>query len=278
MKKENSSLLDENKVMQAEISQRFRQEGVPFVCRCRWYYSVFYPTDKLDFVVCAAILFLCVFLIPFIVTRFIDSVGVKILVWILIAAFFAGLYFLIKAWTQKGNRLDEIIKARSSILKIAENRSRIKKINRNIKADPDESQYNLSEYDYMVDTARKECDEIKARRDEAVKYFEEKESVEIRTKMENEYAAVLEDLDKDIRQLQNELDERNAGFKAAVDESAVYAAALGDKYYKAEKIDELIGIISEGRAENIGQALETLTNKKAGTWQKTEEAETKEEE
>ena len=96
--------------------------------------------------------------IPFIVTRFVEGTFLKILIWVLIAVFFAAIYFLISSWTKKGERNNTLTVMRSSMDRISDNRKFIRKRNKNIKADPDESQYNLYEYDQMLESAKTDLD------------------------------------------------------------------------------------------------------------------------
>lgn len=261
MKYENSSLVDENRVMQAEIHAHFKETGVPSICKNTVYYSLFMPSGKKDYIVCAIAAIICAVIIPFLITRFVSTTFLAVLVWILIIVFFAALYFVVASWSKKGARLEELIRARSRVEQIAANKKSIQRRNKNIKADPDESQYNLYEYDNQIAMAKTDYEEINKQKDAAVKNFEEVESVEIRTRMEAEYAGTLEDIQRVINLTGEELKVKNESRQEAAGVVDEYKAYLGDKNIKPEKIDELTAIISEGRATTINEAVEVQKTK-----------------
>lgn len=261
MKDENSTLVDENKVLEAEIAANFKEAKVPAICRNRFYYSLFQPANKMDIIVCAIAVLVCAGVIPFIVTRFVSTAFLAVLVWIIIVIFFAAVYFGILSFTKKGARQDELIKARPHIQQIAANKSSIKKRNKNIKADPDESRYNLEEYDYQISIAKEDYNDIKNQKEAAVKNFEEIESADIRTRMEAEYASTIEDIERTIKFATDEFTAKSEDLHEAEQIVAEYKSHLGEKNIKLDKLDELIAIINEGRASTISGAIEEQKNK-----------------
>ena len=255
MKRENSSLVDENKILQAEIDAKFKEHQVPSICKTGLYYALFKPSRKIEYLICAIGILIFAGLIPFIVTRFVESTFMKVLLWVLIAVFFAAIYFLIAWLTKKGERNDAISQARSSMDRIQDNKAFIRKRNKNIKADPDESQYNLYEYDEVLTTARAEYDDIVAKKDAALQQFDNTESVNIRQKLEEEKAPVFQELEKEIEAMNEDLKVRTENFQEATRTMEAFTADLGEKNMKAEKIDELIGLINEGKAATIQEAI-----------------------
>lgn len=264
MKMENSTMVDENKVLEAEIKAKFKEAKIPRLCRNRLYYSLFKPHRFTDFLICAAVILICAGVIPFVVTRFVNGTFIRILIWVLIAVFFAAVYLLISFLTKKGNRNEIITDLRPSMDHIADNKKFIRKRNKNIKADKDESQYNLTEYDERLQAARTEYDSVMSRKTAAVQEFENVESVRIRTEMEEERASVFEELEKEIDQMQTDLQERTESFQQATQEMGEYTEALGEKNMKPEKIDELIALFGEeeGKAKTIAEALEMRKDSK----------------
>ena len=273
MKRENSYLVDENKVLGAEIKSLFRGENVPAFCKSNLYYALFKPKKMTDYLICIAGILICAGLIPFLITRFVSKPFWQVVVWIFIVLFFAAVYFLIAYWTKKGERDVVLTKARPSIDRIAANKKLIKKTNRNIKADPDESQYNLSEYDQEVEMAKSEYDTILAEKDAAIQNFENVESVSIREQMQEEKASAFQELEKEIDQMQEDLRLRTEIYQDAARDIETYSGMLGEKNMKADRIDELISIISDARAASVQEALEVQKTKKQKVWQQTEPTE-----
>jgi len=261
MKRENSSLVDDNKVLGAEIKARFQEASVPAFCKSSLYYSLFAPKKVTDYLICLAAILLFAVLIPFGVTRLVNGVVLQILVWVLVVVFFAAIYFLIAFWTKKGERNDAIKDMRSKVKQIKDNKKAIKSRNKNIKADPDESQYNLYEYDQELESARDDLDQARLKREQAVANFEQVESVNIRQEMEQEKASVFEQLEKEIAQLQEDLKVKEEAYHQASAAMEEYNTAFGEKSLKADKIDELVSIMQEGKASTIREAMNVQKNK-----------------
>ena len=261
MKRENSSLVDENKVLTAEVKSEFKEAKVPGICRSKLYYALFEPKKNTDYLICIAGILIFAGLIPFIVTSFISGTVLKVLVWIIIVVVFAALYFLISAWTKKGERNDVIQKMRSNVDQISANNKFIKDRNKNIKADPDESQYNLFEFDQQVEAARTDYETARAEKEQAMLKFENEDSVNIRTEMEAEKAPIFEELEREIEQMSEDLQVRSEAYEEASRVMDGYNSEFGDKGIKAEKVDELIELISEGKASTIREALDVQKNK-----------------
>ena len=261
MKRENSTLVDDNKVLSAEIKSRFKDAGVPSICNSTLYYSLFEPKKLTDFLICMAAILIFAGIIPFAVIQLIDGTVFKVLVWILIVVFFAAIYFLISYWTKKGSRNDALQEMRSKVNQIRDNKKAIRSRNKNIKADPDESQYNLYEYDQQLEAARADLEKAKADREQAMEHFDQVESVQIREELEQEKAPLFEQMETEIAAMQEDCRQKEELFREASNVMDEYNAALGDKGWKADKIDELISIIEEGKATTIREALNVQKNK-----------------
>ena len=261
MKRENSSLVDENKVLTAEVKNSFKEAKVPALCRSRLYYALFEPKKNTDYIICIAAILIFAVVIPLIVTSFIHSGLLKVLVWIIIVVCFAALYFLIAAWTKKGEKNETITRMRSNVDQIAANKKFIKDRNRNIKADPDESQYNLYEYDQQVEAARMDYETARSEKEQAMMKFENEDSVNIRSEMEEEKRPIFEELEREIEQMSEDLQIRSDAYQEAAKVMDGYNSEFGDKGIKADKVDDLISIISEGRASTIREALDVQKSK-----------------
>ena len=258
MQRENSTLVDENKILSAELKRTFKENKLPAFCETRLYYSLFQPKNRKDYLICGIAILIFAGLIPFIITRFVDTTFLKVLLWILLVVFFAAIYFLIYSWTRKGEKNEVLNNARNSVERIADNKKFIKKRNKNILADPDESQYNLYEYDSKVESAKEAYDAIAKEKEEALVNFEHVESVNIRQTMEEEKAPMFEELQKEIDQMEEELTAKSDVYQELSSKLGEYTEYFDDKSLKAEKIDELISVINEGKASTIQEAMELL--------------------
>ena len=235
MKRENSTLVDDNQVLNAEIKSRFKEASVPGICRSGLYYALFAPKKITDFLICIVAILIFGGLIPFGITRAIEGPVLKVLVWVLVVVFFAALYFLVAFWTKKGERDETIKDMRSKVKQIKDNKKAIKNRNKNIKADPDESQYNLYEYDQQLESARNDLDQAKLAREQALENFDQVESVKIREEMEQEKAPVFEQLEKEIAQMQEDFKVKEEAYREAARVVDGYSVSFGEKGLRVER-------------------------------------------
>ena len=70
-----------------------------------------------------------------------------------------------------------------------------------------------------------------------------------------------EQLEKEIAQMQEDFKTREAAYQEAARVMDEYNAAFGEKGLRADKIDELIAIMQEGKASTIQEALNVQKNK-----------------
>ena len=222
---------------------------------------MFAPNRITDFLICIAAILIFAGLIPFAITLLVDGLVYKILVWVLIVVFFAAMYFLISFWTKKGIRHDAIRDMRSKVQQIRDNKKTIRSRNKNIKMDPDESQYNLYEYDQELDSARADLEKTRSEREQAIEHFDQVESVQIREELEREKAPVFEQMEKEIAASQEDLKQKQAHYQEALQVMNEYNSALNEKGWKADKVDELIRIMEDGKASTIREAMNVQKNK-----------------
>ena len=83
----------------------------------------------------------------------------------------------------------------------------------------------------------------------------------IRQEMEQEKAPVFEQLEKEIAQLQEDLKVKEEAYHQASAAMEEYNAAFGEKFLKADKVDELVAIMQEGKASTIREAMNVQKNK-----------------
>ena len=261
MKRENSSLIDENKTLLADVSARFKEDGVPSICKSRIYYALFEPKENLDFLFCAIGILIFAGIIPFLITRLASTTFLAVLLWIFLVVFFAAIYLLLSVWTKKGVRHETILRSRPSVERIADNKKFIKKRNKNIKADPDERQYNLMSYDQEIERTKAEYDEVNARKEDAIRNFEEVDSIAIRDRMQQENNAAIQALETEYNQMLADYTNKSQLREDTQKTVSEYIASLGDKFNKTEKIDELIAAFENENVTTVEQAIESLNQK-----------------
>ena len=253
-------LTQENKRLNAQIKSIFKQAKVPSFCNTTFYYALFNARTVKDFFIFAITVLIAVAVIPNVVCALLDVKTVfKVLIYIGIILVFLVIYFLIFINTRSDQKANAIDKARSLRRKIDANNKQIKSMSNSIKSDSDESSYGLENFDSEIQRCNDAIHERESAKATAVEDFNNYTAGSIRQEIENENLPIIEQLELDGKALKADFEQKQAAAQAANNEvTNTYATYLGAKNVTAEKIDELIGIINEGKAQTIMQALDVL--------------------
>ena len=260
VKSENAFLAGENKKLKKENARLFKAAKIPGFCNTRLYYALFVPRSGLDFLLFAFSVIIAVVLIPNIVCYFLSlNTFYKIIVYLAIVVFFALIYFLVTIWTKSGEKGAVIEQGRPNMKAVKENKKAMKKQEKEIRKDEDETRYGLEDYDSEIDR-RQEVFAAKNRaKENELRNFDVTVSVQIKHEIEDELVPKIEQLAKEADNLRNEYNIKNREAEEATEAlNTNYAVYLTPKYTTCEKIDELISVINEGKASNVGQALEVI--------------------
>ena len=144
---------------------------------------------------------------------------------------------------------------------VVEERRRLKKeiksIQQEIINDKDESGYGLEEIDNEIVRNRGIYDDAVFRREEALKQFQRNIEPEIRKEVEDSKAETMERLYTQRDELYEIYRKKSEEFEALDTYLQTnYAAYIGRGNLNERKINELIDIISSGKASNVMEALE----------------------
>lgn len=258
IKEETADLTAENKQFDSEIKTLFKKNRIPFFCNSRFYYSLFCPKGIAEFLIALLFVFITLLLIP---------CGIYFLllkepkIWMLVAIYFidiiivAGGHMLIRHATLEKHR-NEIDSARGIHNKIMANNKKIKAIRNAIMKDKDESPYNLEKYDKELFELDNKLSEIAQEKNMALKDFE----ANIRPTLEEEIRTpYLKDINIRKEQFDCVHKESLAAENKIKDLSLIlakdYGGYLGNDTLTLDKIDSLIEILEQKRANTIGEAL-----------------------
>jgi len=253
-------LNEENKKLNSQIKSVFKQGKVPSFCNTSLYYALFNAKTVKDFVIFAIAVLVAIAVIPNVVCLLLDVKTIyKVLIYIGIILIFLAIYFLVLIGTKSDSKAQAIDKAGAMRRKIAANKKQIKAMSNSIRSDVDESSYGLETFDSEISRCTQAIEEKEEAKKAALEDFDNYTAASIRTEIENENLPVIEQLELDGKALKADLEQKQAATQNAGNEIASkYAAFLGAKNANVDKIDELIGIINDGRAQTIMQALDVL--------------------
>ena len=260
MKNETSDLVAQNEGLKKANAELFRVNRVPSWCNSNLYYSLFAPKTGKNFIVFIITVVIALGLIPNIVCLSIKSeLVVKILVYLAIVVFFAAIYFVIFVTTRGKGRGQAIEQGRLNMDLIESNKKEIKKIQHGIRTDKDESAYGLEGFDEEIKNYQTTLELKVAERDEALRVFDEETAVAIKEEIEKENLPVIEQMEAELNELQSGLETQKAEAVELQDEiNNTYGVFLGKKYMKEEQLDKMIGMMKDGQADTIMQALDKM--------------------
>ena len=260
IKQETADLEAENRRLKKENRNLFRANKVPGFCNTKLYYALFVPRSGKDFIAFALMIIIAAALIPNVVCAFLSwKIFYKVLIYVGIVILFALIYFLITLMTKSGDRAAVLEQGRPNMKAIRKNKKEIKKLEKGIKKDRDEEQYGLGDYDAEISRREGILADRNTAKDNALEEFDRVTSVQIKADIEAEIVPEIEKLARESEMLKTQAADRA---KEAADASDMLASQymiyLGEKNTTCEKIDALISIINEGKAQDIQQALEIL--------------------
>ncbi|HAB62518.1 MAG TPA: hypothetical protein DCE48_17790, partial [Lachnospiraceae bacterium] len=152
IKEETADLRSENDRLQEDIKHTMKNDGVPKIFNTRLFHALYYPKGLADIgidSVCIVLLFL---LLPNIIFRYVvktDKPIVMGLIYFGVILVFGAIYLAINAKLK--NRYHETFKKVKEIrAKILINNKDIKRINKSIQKDKDESNYGLEKYNIKI--------------------------------------------------------------------------------------------------------------------------------
>ena len=250
----------ENKKLNSQIQKMFREAKIPSFCNTAYYYALFDARTVKDFFIFAITVLMTIAVIPNVVCLLLNIPTVyKILIYVGIVLIFMLIYFLIFINTKGEEKSQVIDRARILRKRIRSNKKQIQSLSANIRNDSDESSYGLADYDAEIERCTALLSEKEQTKAAALEEFSNYTATSIRAEIENENLPLIEQLEAAGADLRSQLEQKRSAAQTANNQIAnSYSAYLGAKNATESRVDELIGIISEGRAQTIMQALDIL--------------------
>ena len=255
-----NQLTSDNKQINRQIRSMFRQAKIPACCNNAAYYSLFHPKTVKDFIILAICVIIAVVVIPNVVCLLIDtSTVIRVLIYAGIVLVFVALYFAIFVLTKGKGKASVIEKARVMRKRIRNNKKQIKLTSDNIRSDMDESGYDLQEFDIRLQQTNSALAARENAKTAALNEFDNVTAQSVKTEIENENIPVIQQLEADGKALKADfLQKQESAANAQSEIKNTYATYLGAKNTTPEKIDEIITIMNEGKAQTIMQALDII--------------------
>ena len=258
VKNETAELVEENKLLNQENRDLFKQWKLPAFCNTTYYYAMFSAKHPHEFIIFAVTVIICIALIPNLVCYFLPlSTALKIIIYVAIVVFFLLIYFLVLLLTRSGAKAKVVEKGRPNRDRIRANKKKIRQLAKSIRKDDDEEQYGLEEFDAEIEKEQAAIKEAMEKKVEALKGFDAETAPEIKDEIEKENIPIIQRMEQEAKELKEQAAVKRADAQSAAEAiTANYQSYLGDKNLTPEKSDELIKLFDDGQADTIMQALD----------------------
>lgn len=263
---ETKHIRQNTKDLEVELRTLFKKERVPRFCNSHLYYIMFSPKgmEELLLMVLSFLVYFAgipgaaTFLIRKLVLEKKENINMAF--WcVLIAAVMVILllviYFVIFNATKNGHR-GAIEQGRSIWDKIKANKRQAAVIRNSINKDKDESQYKLGAFDDQLDELDQEADAIGEEKQSALKDFEINTTDHIRDEINSRRLPKLKAMKEEKKSIEEAISSNESMYSdQAMLVTRDYAPYLGEDLCKYEKILDLIGIIEDGQAKTVSEAI-----------------------
>ena len=256
---ETRDLSEENREYRRSVKRGLKENGLPAFCDSNAFFIMYCSQTAVEWVIRLAVFFAAFFVFPAVVLLIADPWWLwKLIWWVVIDVIMLAVYMTIYLISKDRDAgiLDEVREIRD---KIAENEKKIRKISSDIKKDPDESSYNLGEYDDEIKNIEAAIEEASLKKSGKLKEFEEFTKQTIIDKLNSERMPEINEKQKILEEktdVYNQLNRKFTEMNQAIENK--YEKYLTKQFSNRQKIQRMIELIETGQAVNIGQARELI--------------------
>lgn len=246
------------------LKDLFQANGVPGFCRSSFFYAVFAPKSIGEILGCALFFLIFFGVLPCAVYYFLTPRTTLwlVLTFVIDVVLFGGLYIVIRRATvrkyketiEDGRRHRDFIRA---------SKKQVKKIEKGVRKESEESQYDLGEFDQKLDSLSKDQEAMAGERNRAFEEFDKKTRDEIASSILEGSRERLSQMERELAEAREELDrerEKNASWSREMDEK--YVPVIGEEFLSQSGLEELRAAV-EGGAGSLNEAIQRVREKKA---------------
>lgn len=254
---ETAELEAYNRELVVRMNTLFKTDRVPFYCKNKLFYALYYPRTAGELLVLLLAFALCFLALPFGIYMAVPKQGTAwlILIYAAVLLVVGGLYVAIgnSARDKHGNALREGKTIRGLI---SSNNRKMKVIVSGIRRDRNDSVYDLGKYDDEISQLTEELEQISSKKKEALNTFENVTKNIITDEIAGNSQEKLDSLEASYK----EWNSKRKSCEAMVKEKNIYitdtyAGYLGKEFLEPAKIDQLIKLIESGEAINLSDAI-----------------------
>lgn len=252
---ETKDLTEANKEYRRAIKRGLKENGLPSFCDSNAFFIMYCSQTAVEWVIRLAVFFAMFIVLPSVILLIANPWWLwKLIWWVVIDVIMLAIYmtiYLISKDRDTGT-LDEVREFRE---RIADNEKKIRKIRNDIKKDPDESAYNLGEFDEQIRSIETVIKVTTLKKDEKLKEFEE---IKKQTIIDGLNTGRMPEINQRQQALEektgiyNELNQKLGQINQSVEEK--YEKYLTKQIVNRQTIIGMLELIETNQAANIGQA------------------------
>lgn len=260
IKEETKDLVQENKNIKEEYRTYMKQKGISTLWDNKLFFSVFYPRTPVEILILMVFMVAVFIGIPVLICSGMGSTHAffKVIVVLAYLVLAGGTFAFMYRFARDDYKQDflEVRKKQGLIIK---NNYQIAKIKKEIKRDKNEERYELHDFDKEIKEHEDTISDIVKRKNSALEDFDKTTSVEIRDEIYNKDIVSIRNKRDEATNLANKIKEYEAISKeCALEISTNYTAYLGEENMSLEKIEKLIVIMGDGRANTVSEAITVM--------------------
>ncbi len=256
---ETKDLIEENKEHRRTIKKGLKENGLPSFCDSNAFFIMYCSQTAVEWIIRLAVFFAMFIVFPTVVLLISNPWWLWKLIWwvvidVIMLAIYMTIYLISK--DRDAGTLDEVREFRE---RIVDNEKKIRKIRNNIKRDPDESSYNLGEFDEQIRDIEATIEEASLKKEGKLKEFE---SFTKQTIIDGLNAERMPEIDEKQQSMEektsvyNELSQKLGQMNQSIEEE--YEKYLTKQFLNRQKITGMVGLIETNQASNIGQARDLM--------------------
>ena len=269
IKDETAYLKEQNKDLEKQLKKHFKEEKAPGICRSRFFYYMYMPRGGeivktiLYFILFVAVIPVGAGFATKLLMEMNDKIGAKyvhigmIAIPAVLLILFLLIYFIIYIRV-KMRHLDAVKEGRTLRTLIRKNEKEIRRIEKGIRKDKDESHYDLGEFDDELQNLKASEEQITSEQTAALKEFDEKTKLEITEDIQSKRRASLAEKKAEAEKLKTDLSATDQQLQNLSREiSSKYETYLG-QHCNTLAVKQLIQIMQSGRASVVSEAITIL--------------------
>ncbi len=255
--KETEYLHRENQSKKKDIETMYKEDGVPFFCKLRYYFALFAPKGISDLFILVATQLVVFGIIPLLVYYLIPDRTTThlVIVYVVALLLFGSMYGIILYFTRI--RHSEAVKAaRELTIQIRANKKQIEAVKNRIERDEDESGYGLADIDKKIAASQSELDVLSERLEAAKNEFETVTKERLKSEVEAKHKETMDALEAEYAAKEQALEETNsllAGLNT--ERENVYSIRIPKEYLKVQKINKIMELFESRNAVTIDSAI-----------------------